>query len=375
MDWIVVVDDDAASLARVERILSGERMKVTTLDSGEALLQFLADHRPDLILLDENMSGLDGLGTLRRMCEAVPEWEDIPVILLTDDASPEFEARRLELGALDAVRKPVDPDVLVSRVHTVLNMQRRIHRFEIDATTDSLTGFLNKNASDTRMAELCRTESGFLCVLDLDAFKPVNDLYGHDLGDQVLSTFAEVLRRCMRFDGTVGRIGGDEFILFAKNVSSEDELRQYVAELNREFEVAAKALLGRTHQIPLGVSVGAALVPEQGREFSKLFHIADQALYTVKQNGKHSVGLWGRRTTDGPQLPGEKMDLARITSLLEERYITSNAMWMGKEAFGNIYRYMVRYMQRYHSTAYRVLFTVNVDPALGEIEQIGRAHV
>ena len=365
MKWIIVVDNDAACLQTAKAVLEDQDMRVTTLTSGEALLEVLQDVKPDLILMDERMSGLDGFDTLRQLREQLDE--AVPVIFMTEDERPESEARRLELGAMDAIGKPFEAQVLLSHVLRVLNLQERIHRIEVDAATDALTGFMNKAASETKLAEMCKTEAGFLCVLDLDAFKPVNDLCGHDVGDQVLAGFGRVLRRDMRFDGVCGRIGGDEFMLFARNVSSEDELRQFVAELNRDFLREVSPLLGeRIHQIPLGVSVGAALVPEQGRDFARLFHIADQALYSVKQNGKHGCGLWGRRNSDG-KISGT-MDLAKITSVLEERYITSNAMWMGKEAFGNIYRYMVRYMKRYQSTAYRVLFTVTVDKSLGEIE-------
>ena len=367
MKWIVVVDDDYSNLEQAQQILQGQDMQVTCLPSGAALLEFLEENAPDLVLLDEQMPGMDGFETLKRLRERHAEGEQLPVVFLTDDEGQELESKRLQLDAMDAIVKPFTPDVMLSRVRRALNLQERIHRIEVDAATDALTGFLNKAAAEAKMAELCKTESGFLCVLDLDTFKLVNDLYGHDAGDRVLALFAKVLRRDMRFDGACGRIGGDEFILFAKNVSSEDELRQFVDGLNRDFLEGVKEILG-SHQVPLGVSAGAALVPEQGRDFARLFHIADQALYTVKQNGKHGCGLWGRRNSDRRE-NGEMMDLAKITSVLEERYITSNAMWMGKEAFGNIYRYMVRYMQRYHSTAYRVLFTVNVDPALGEIER------
>ena len=108
------------------------------------------------------------------------------------------------------------------------------------------------------------------------------------------------------------------------------------------------------------VSLGAAAVPLHGRDYSTVFRLADQALASVKSNGKHSWELSGRNAADVDE-PTKGMDLESMTTVLEERNISHNAMWMGRDAFISIYRYMVRYMERYHGMAYRVLFTIKTN--------------
>jgi CheY-like chemotaxis protein len=100
-------------------------------------------------------------------------------------------------------------------------------------------------------------------------------------------------------------------------------------------------------------------VPVHGREYSQLFHLADQALNTAKQRGKHCCVLMGSRGA-GQVGPVGTLTLDSVTMILEERNVSSNAMWMGRDAFINIYRYMNRYLERYHGVAYRALLTINI---------------
>ncbi len=124
MDWIVVVDDDRTNLIMAGRILSDQDMRVTALKSGNALLDFLKDNRPDLILLDIRMPDMDGFDTMEKMKEMISEEDMIPVIFLTANESPESETKGLGLGAMDFIRKPFVPEVLVMRVRHTIELVR-----------------------------------------------------------------------------------------------------------------------------------------------------------------------------------------------------------------------------------------------------------
>lgn len=131
MDWVVVVDDDVTNLKMAGRILSKHDMRVTALKSGTALIEYIKTNKPDLILLDIMMPGLDGFETLRRLKEQMPRSEEIPVIFLTADENQESETRGLALGAMDFIKKPFVPEVLVLRVrHTIelVRLQRNLER-------------------------------------------------------------------------------------------------------------------------------------------------------------------------------------------------------------------------------------------------------
>ena len=129
MDWITVVDDDVTNLKMAGMILSKHGMRVTALKSGTALIDYVRTNSPDLILLDIKMPGLDGFQTLERLKTETAVGDSIPVIFLTADENQESEMRGLRLGAMDFIKKPFVPEVLVLRVrHTIelVRLQRNL---------------------------------------------------------------------------------------------------------------------------------------------------------------------------------------------------------------------------------------------------------
>ena len=123
MDWILVVDDDTSNLRIANRILSGENMRVSCLKSGEDAIRFLQQNRPDLILLDIHMPGMDGFETIAAIRKDKAT-VDIPVIFLTADDDSNTEKRGLEAGAMDFIKKPFVPEVLLLRVRHIIDLIR-----------------------------------------------------------------------------------------------------------------------------------------------------------------------------------------------------------------------------------------------------------
>ncbi len=122
-NWIIVVDDDVANLHVAGRILSRNNMRVTALKSGQALLDYITENgQPDLILLDINMPGMDGFETLEKLRALGNGAAEIPVIFLTADESAEAEIRGLSLGAMDFIKKPFVPEVLLLRVRNTVEL-------------------------------------------------------------------------------------------------------------------------------------------------------------------------------------------------------------------------------------------------------------
>ena len=367
-DRIIAADNNPDDLESIRNILTKAGKVVTAFSTGTELLEHVRDCGfPNLILMDIDLPEADGFETMKQLKGMMPPRTDIPVILLSADRHKETETRSLYAGAVDFIRKPVDPDILISRVQKALNMQDRLLKFEKDAETDLLTGFLNKSTSDIKIAELCQKQTGMLCAMDLDSFKSINDIFGHDTGDRILIMFARLLKETVNHEAEFGRIGGDEFIAFIRDMTTEDELCRFTEKLNAAYRTEAKNLTDGRMPITIGISIGAVNVPEYGRDYENLFHLADQSLYFVKQNGKHSCKLFN---PSDPAIhgPHRYLDLDTITAILEERDASPNAMWMGNEVFSSIYRYMVRYMDRYHAVAYRVLFTVKTADNTTELQ-------
>ncbi len=122
-DWILVVDDDTANLRMASHILSAEKMRVSCLKSGADAIKFLHENRPDLMLLDIHMPEMDGFETIAAIKEDHAT-ADIPVIFLTADDDSNAETRGLEAGAMDFIRKPFVPEVLLLRVRHTIDLVR-----------------------------------------------------------------------------------------------------------------------------------------------------------------------------------------------------------------------------------------------------------
>ena len=123
-DWVLVVDDDVSSLKMAGHILSKQNIRVTALKSGLALLDYVRSNRPDLILLDIRMPGIDGFETFQLLKEQMESDHEIPVIFLTADDNQDTEAKCLQLGAVDFIKKPFVPDILILRVRHTLELKR-----------------------------------------------------------------------------------------------------------------------------------------------------------------------------------------------------------------------------------------------------------
>ncbi|MBR4430554.1 MAG: response regulator, partial [Clostridiales bacterium] len=265
--WIIVVDDDTANLKIAGHILSKNNMRVTALKSGKSFLEYVdGNGMPDLVLLDIMMPEMDGFETLVKLRELETRkgLMKTPVIFLTADEDVDTETRGFEVGVSDFIRKPFNPDVLLRRIGNIMSNSQEMQSLKSEATTDKLTGLINKAATGVELSKECSEHTGCLMMIDLDSFKLVNDLYGHEMGDKVLIGFADLLRSTMPAGSKCGRIGGDEFTAFALGITSEEKVRDITVRLNEELVRIAKNLMGEDMGIPLGTSIGGIFVPRYG---------------------------------------------------------------------------------------------------------------
>lgn len=359
MTHIFVVDDDSANLQIAGKILSKNNMRVTALRSGNALLERIGGgESPDLILLDIMMPEMDGFETLKRYRSKEQELgrEETPVVFLTADEDTNTERLGFQAGVSDFIRKPFVPEILISRIENILSKQDRLMRFKNEASTDMLTGLLNKSATNIEMTRICLTKQGCLMMIDLDSFKLINDLYGHDMGDEVLKGFAKILTGALPAGSITGRVGGDEFVAFAMNCYDSTDVSLFSDRVNKEILARARELMGEDMDIPLGVSVGGVFVPKQGNDYESLLRCADKALYDIKKNGKHGCKIYHVDMMEDDGDEGLNIDV--LSEILGERSIPNIALQLDKGAFSFVYRYVIRYIIRNQRSACKVLFTL-----------------
>jgi diguanylate cyclase (GGDEF)-like protein len=162
------------------------------------------------------------------------------------------------------------------------------------ATHDALTGLPNRKLFGDRLQQAlaaARRNNAHLALMyiDLDQFKPVNDCYGHAMGDMLLKEAAERIQDCMREADTVARIGGDEFMVLLPLVESALDAK-VVAEKIRQVLSTSFTIAGKNLRI--SSSIGIAVYPEHGSEESALLKCADAAMYCVKESGRNGVSVF-----------------------------------------------------------------------------------
>ncbi len=372
--WIVVVDDETIELKNARNLLGDQAFRVSCLRSGKELLRFMETNSPDLVLLDILMPEMDGFETFRllRQFEEDKNRSSTPVIFLSGDSDSATERRGLKDGASDFIRKPIDKEILITRINKTIENSKTIEQLTEKATLDKLTGFLNKASGTEKIASMCAEKDGALMLFDMDNFKLVNDIFGHDMGDQVLIAFSEIMRHNTRAEDVLSRIGGDEFMGFFVNLTSKAAVKALTDRLNAQLIHKCIELMGEDFDIPIGISTGVTFVPDHSRDFSLLFRCSDSAMYRVKQNGKHGVMIFEDDIffDDGPQENDLAAEMKKICTILEERNSNERAMVMGKDTFSFTYRFAMRFLRRYKKGVEKVLFAISTEEPNESVSEI-----
>ena len=165
-------------------------------------------------------------------------------------------------------------------------------RLIAQAETDQLTGFLNKVSTGLKINELIKeypNEPGTMFLIDIDDFKLLNDTYGHHEGDIFLREFTSKLTLAFRSTDILGRVGGEEFVIFVNGLGDVKEL---VEEKAKEIEkICHSVKLEKAKDRVMSCSIGVAIYPETGMDYNELFEKADEAMYYVKKHGKNGYAF------------------------------------------------------------------------------------
>lgn len=179
-------------------------------------------------------------------------------------------------------------------VADITELKRAEERLEQAAHFDALTGIPNRVLLADRMrqalAQCSRTgKTMAVCYLDLDGFKPINDRWGHEAGDQLLKEMARRLTACLRAGDTVARLGGDEFVMLLLNLDRIDECE---GALERVLAAIAQPMTVAGHEAAVTASIGVSMYPSDAGDPDMLLRHADQAMYMAKEAGRNRYHLF-----------------------------------------------------------------------------------
>lgn len=181
---------------------------------------------------------------------------------------------------------------IVGDMHNIDCQRKETEALKIIANHDSLTSLYNKKTTHSRIDDYLDDHKGSrnaLMIIDIDNFKGINDHLGHLFGDSVLSDIAGKIKGLFRTSDIIGRIGGDEFVVFLNNVSKD--IVEHKA--NEVCDVFKRSYTGNNHDYKISGSIGIAMSPDDGKTFIELYENADAALYITKKNGKDGYAFYG----------------------------------------------------------------------------------
>src|ERR1700677_4750524 len=293
---VLAVDDSAIYRKLVEHSLSGQEYEVLYAKNGRQALDLFAEHKPAVVITDWSMPDISGLELCRRIRHDFQGFHS-HLILLTSNSEKEQIVEGLAAGADDYLTKPFHSGELVARVEVgrrIVELHRQIQAknrlLEEMALTDSLTGLPNRRAVEIwaprQVSAAARHNFPFWAVMaDLDFFKTVNDTYGHDAGDTVLKTFAEILKEHTRKSEMCARLGGEEFLVMMTHTDSLGA-KTAVERIRKQFENTEFTFGNCT--ITTTASFGIAeFRGNKPSEWNGLVPRADAALYAAKDKGRN----------------------------------------------------------------------------------------
>ena len=321
---ILLVDDQAQNRDMLGRRLERRGYDVVLRETAVGIEDAISELDIELVLLDWMMperSGLDALHGIRQRFDA----EHVPVIVVTALDDGDIVSKALEGGANDYITKPIDLRVLTARVKAQLDRRQAV--LELDAIRDSLektvqqrtqdlvsanetlsaeisereaaearaqslarhdplTGLANRRhfleELDRRIALVGSEENAFaLMFVDLDRFKPINDVHGHAIGDQLLQVIGTRLMACIRDDSFAARLGGDEFAVLIEGPGGREAV---AAAARRILHELSAPILVNGLKLTVGASIGISLCPEDGRDAAELLQRGDAAMLRAKED-------------------------------------------------------------------------------------------
>lgn len=268
--------DVESGKATVVSFDNNERSATDTIDDFEGFLLERV-HPDDLMILQRQIDGL-------HKCEKHLDFE----IRLKETDGRRFRWHHVCMS----LHNEGGATIYAGASAFVDSRKNRESELTIKARQDPLTGLLNKVITRENISAYIKQfpdkDSAFI-IIDIDNFKNYNDCVGHLFGDEVIKEVASRIAREFRIDSFVGRVGGDEFLVFIKDIP---DLNVLISRLGRLRDSLKDIKLGQKSRLNITSSIGISLFPDQGRDYDTLFSLADAALYHVKDNGKNGYVIY-----------------------------------------------------------------------------------
>ncbi len=286
---ILVVDDTADNIQILNELL-GSKYDVLCAIDGEFAIEVVNDNNPDLILLDIMMPGIGGFEVCKYLKNNI-DTKDIPIIFITSKNDEISIENAYNIGGSDYITKPFRPKELLAKVNKELVLQEIQKELKYLSTIDPMTKLYNRRYFDQSaniLINLNKRNQCDVCIMmiDIDKFKDVNDIHGHAIGDSVIVSLADELKKVTRNSDLIFRWGGEEFLILLPHTKLEGA--NIIAEKIRNSAEQLIININNKKSINFTVSIGLTQC-DANYDFNKSIIHSDEALYCAKNSGRNKV--------------------------------------------------------------------------------------
>ncbi len=286
----VLIVDDSYELAKFYSLtLENAGFNSNYITKPLNIMEAITHYQPELILLDLYMPDCTGF-ELASVIRQQEHYIDMPIVFLSSETDTKTQLLAMEQGGDDFLTKPISPENLILSVQTRINRYRQLKSLFVK---DSLTGLHNhtsiKQHIDTEISRARRNRKQVcLVMIDVDHFKQVNDVHGHNVGDKVLKALARLMRLKLRQTDILGRYGGDEFVVILPETEINDA-KLVIDKLRIDFGKLQFTEI--ENEITVSITCGIASYPP-AKNSEHLSISADVALYKAKELGRNQVAIY-----------------------------------------------------------------------------------
>lgn len=284
---VLIVDDSKVSQFVIARELTLQKFKVLQANNGMQALEILQQEGDvKLVLVDHQMSMIDGITFVQKARMLYPK-DQVLIIGISTSSDPRLAVKFLKAGANDFISKPFNYEILLCRINQNLDMLDAVEFAKHLSNIDYLSNVFNRRyffEHGNRLFQTLQDHSALtVMMMDIDFFKKVNDVFGHDAGDEVIKHFAQELKTHFHGD-IVARLGGEEFAVLSL---SPTYLTSFAHADAFRKHIASQQVRVKQHVIQYTCSIGVTNIVR--KNLNDMMIHADRLLYNAKKNGRNRI--------------------------------------------------------------------------------------
>ncbi|WP_064429476.1 PleD family two-component system response regulator [Rickettsia sp. Tenjiku01] len=294
---ILLINDDVVQAKNIKQMLLKLTQNVKVISNSDEL-DIINEYTPDLVIISSTLENDDPL-RISVILRGKAEISGVVIILQIDEDGIPLVVKGIELGINDYFVYPIEESELLARIKTQLrrkqyqdNLRNDLEQSVNLAVKDGLTGLFNRRYFDIHLKQIIEKTNKesiklYLLMCDIDNFKHVNDTYGHQAGDKVLTIVSRILKNTLRVTDLIARFGGEEFTILltdidiSKAIETAERVRVKIEYMNFHIEDQIKPL-------KTTISIGVTKYKKE-ESIESFIERADKAMYEAKTTGKNKV--------------------------------------------------------------------------------------